>query len=108
MKESLRELGSQNDDNSIIGKLTLENVNLKVKIQRMESRYDLTRAELSRVKIEAQKLEHQLDTKDAKLRDTRKKARAHILGAERALERLRDDLNPASGLLPVYLKDLSR
>ena len=60
LKESLRELGSKNDDGSIIGKLTLENVNLKVKIQQMESRYDFTRAELNRMKIEAQKLEHQL------------------------------------------------
>ena len=60
--------------------MTLENVNLKVKIQRMESRYDLTRAELSRVKLEAQKLEHQLDTKDAKLRD--KKRQEHIFWAQ--------------------------
>ena len=97
LRKQLREIGSKTDEGSIIGKLTLENVNLKVKYQQLASNYDLVRADLNRGNLAKQKLEQALDAKDAKLRETRSQCRARIVASDRALERLKEELHPSSG-----------
>jgi hypothetical protein len=82
--------GSRSDDDTIIGKLTLELSQMKVSYQQFVRKYENIRANLRKAQLEVQKLEQQLDSKDATLQETRMKSRIRILAAEKALVQVRN------------------
>ena len=95
LRVALRDLGSRSDDDTIIGKLTLELSQMKVSYQQFVRKYETVRANLRKSNLEVQKLEQQLDSKDSILQETRMKSRVRILAAEKALVQLKDDLHPS-------------
>jgi chromosome segregation ATPase len=111
LRVALRDLGSRSDDDTIIGKLTLELSQMKVSYQQFVRKFESSRANLRKAQLEVQKLEQQLDGKDASLQETRMKSRVRILAAEKALVQLKDDLHPtksgASGSMLGQLETLN-
>ena len=95
LRETVLKLGSRSDDDTIIGKLTLELSQMKVSYQQFVRKYESTRATLRKSQLTIQKLEQQLDSKDAMLQETRMKSRVRILAAEKALLQLKDDAHPS-------------
>ena len=81
LRVALRDLGSRSDDDTIIGKLTLELSQMKVSYQQFVRKFESSRANLRKAQLEVQKLEQQLDGKDASLQETRMKSRVRILAA---------------------------
>jgi hypothetical protein len=95
LRETVLQLGSRSDDDTIIGKLTLELSQMKVSYQQFVRKYETGRADLRKSHLMVQKLEQQLDSKDAMLQETRMKSRVRILAAEKALLQLKDDVHPS-------------